>query len=256
MELIINSPLFGIFLTIITFIIGYEIQVKMGLKFLSPMVTSSVLIIAILLIFKIPYSNYKKGADILTFFVAPATVVLAVPLYKNLDIIKKYFLPILLGCLVGIGVGAITGIVLCNIFGINKEILLSMLPKSVTSAIGYEISKKIGAIMEISMVFIVICGIIGYSVGELIFKIFKTVGPITLVKIPVATTTTNVTVVSPCILSVIPTAIAVVTDLGKSEIAKKKSIPKALATRAVKLVFTTTAIKVPSKMLLAWCFMR
>ncbi|WP_288868043.1 LrgB family protein [uncultured Parvimonas sp.] len=173
MELMINSPLFGIFLTVITFIIGYEIQTKLGLKFLSPMVTSSVLIIAVLLIFKIPYVNYKEGADILTFFVAPATVVLAIPLYKNLDIIKKYFIPIFLGCLIGISVGAITAIILCNIFGINREILLSMLPKSVTSAIGYEISKKIGAIIEISMVFIVICGIIGYSVGELIFKIFK-----------------------------------------------------------------------------------
>lgn len=173
MELMINSPLFGIFLTVITFIIGYEIQTKLGLKFLSPMVTSSFLIIAVLLIFKIPYVNYKEGADILTFFVAPATVVLAIPLYKNLDIIKKYFIPIFLGCLIGISVGAITGIILCNIFGINREILLSMLPKSVTSAIGYEISKKIGAIIEISMVFIVICGIIGYSVGELIFKIFK-----------------------------------------------------------------------------------
>lgn len=173
MQIIINSPLFGIFLTIITFIIGYEIQVKLGLKFLSPMVTSSVLIILVLLTFKIPYSNYKIGADIITFFVAPATVVLAVPLYKNLEIIKKYFLPILLGCIVGISIGVIIGIFLCNIFGINKEIILSMLPKSVTSAIGYEISKKIGAITEIAMVFIVICGIIGYSVGELIFKIFK-----------------------------------------------------------------------------------
>ena len=84
MELIINNSLFGIFLTIITFIIGYEIQVKLELKFLSPMVTSSVLIILVLLIFKIPYTNYKQVADILTFFVAPATVVLAVPLYKNL----------------------------------------------------------------------------------------------------------------------------------------------------------------------------
>ena len=173
MQIIINSPLFGIFLTIITFIIGYEIQVKLGLKFLSPMVTSSVLIILVLLTFKIPYSNYKIGADIIIFFVAPATVVLAVPLYKNLEIIKKYFLPILLGCIVGISIGVIIGIFLCNIFGINKEIILSMLPKSVTSAIGYEITKKIGAITEIAMVFIVICGIIGYSVGELIFKIFK-----------------------------------------------------------------------------------
>lgn len=164
---------FGIFLTVVTFVIGYEIQTKLKLKFLSPMVTSAVLIIGILLIFKIPYSNYKNGADILTYFVAPATVVLAVPLYKNIEVVKKYFVPIFIGCLIGITVGILVGVVLCNIFEINKEIILSMLPKSVTSAIGYEISKKIGAIMEITMVFIVICGIIGYSTGEIIFKIFK-----------------------------------------------------------------------------------
>ena len=164
---------FGIFLTVVTFVIGYEIQTKLILIFLSPMVTSAVLIIGILLIFKIPYSNYKNGADILTYFVAPATVVLAVPLYKNIEVVKKYFVPIFIGCLIGITVGILVGVVLCNIFGINKEIILSMLPKSVTSAIGYEISKKIGAIMEITMVFIVICGIIGYSTGEIIFKIFK-----------------------------------------------------------------------------------
>lgn len=164
---------FGIFLTVITFVIGYEIQTKLKLKFLSPMVTSAVLIIAILLIFKIPYSNYKNGADILTYFVAPATVVLAVPLYKNIEAVKKYFIAIFIGCLIGITVGILVGVFLCNIFGINKEIILSMLPKSVTSAIGYEISKKIGAITEITMVFIVICGIIGYSTGKILFKIFK-----------------------------------------------------------------------------------
>jgi len=81
-----------------------------------------------------PYTNYKQGADILTFFVAPATVVLAVPLYKNLNIIKKYFLPILLGCLVGISVGAIVGILLCNIFGISKEVLMSSFKNSYSAA--------------------------------------------------------------------------------------------------------------------------
>lgn len=170
---IFNSPLFGVFLTIITFVIGVEIQKKLNLKFLSPMLTSSVLIILFLLVFKIPYSNYKTGADILTFFVAPSTVVLAVPLYKNLHIVKKYFFPILIGCLIGIFVGILTGVLLSNIFGINKEIIISMLPKSVTSAIGFEISKKIGAIMEITMVFIVFCGIVGYIVSDFIFKIFK-----------------------------------------------------------------------------------
>lgn len=170
---IFNSPLFGVFLTIITFAIGVEIQTKLNLKFLSPMLTSSVLIILFLLIFKIPYSSYKTGSDILTFFVAPATVVLAVPLYKNLQIVKKYFFPILIGCLIGIFVGILTGVIFANIFGINKEIIISMLPKSVTSAIGFEISKKIGAIMEITMVFIVFCGIVGYIVSDFIFRVFK-----------------------------------------------------------------------------------
>ena len=78
----------------------------------------------------------------------------------------------------------------------------------------------------------------------------------TLVKIPVATTTTKVTVVKPCNFSVIPTAMAVVTDLGKREMARKKSMPKILATRAVKDVLTTTANRLPKRILRAWCFIK
>ena len=89
------------------------------------------------------------------------------------------------------------------------------------------------------------------ATGSSIFNNFKRVGPKTLVKIPVATTTTSVTVVIPCILSTIPTAIAVVTDLGNKEMAKKKSMPKTFATKAVKLVLTTAAKKLPKIILLA-----
>ena len=88
------------------------------------------------------------------------------------------------------------------------------------------------------------------------FKSLRSFGPKTLVRMPVATTTTNVTVARPCSLSVIPTAMAVVTDFGKRETARKKSIPKNLASRAVKLVLTTTAAKVPIKILRAWCFIK
>lgn len=173
METLLNGNLFGILITIISFYIGILVQKKLNLKFLSPMITSSVIIISVLLVFNIPYENYKKGGDLITFFVAPATIVLCVPLYKNIGIIKKYFFPIVLGCFFGILFGAILTYYLCLTFGINKEILLSLYPKSVTSSIGYEVSKKIGAVVELTMLFIIICGVIGYCIGEFVFKIFK-----------------------------------------------------------------------------------
>lgn len=173
MEFLINGNLFGILLTIFSFYIGILVQKKLNLKFLSPMITSSIIIISILLIFEIPYESYKKGGDLITFFVAPATIVLCIPLYKNIKIIKKYSFPIVLGCFFGILFGAIITYLLCNVFGINREILLSLYPKSVTSSIGYEVSKKIGAVVELTMLFIIICGIIGYCIGEFLFNLLK-----------------------------------------------------------------------------------
>lgn len=87
------------------------------------------------------------------------------------------------------------------------------------------------------------------ATGSSIFSSFKKTGPRTLVRIPVATTTTRVTVAIPYILSVIPTAIAVVTDFGKREIARKKSIPNHFAIRAVKTVLTIQATKIPKRIL-------
>lgn len=173
MDILINGNIFGILITIFSFYVGVLIQKKLNLKFLSPMITSSFIIISVLLIFNIPYESYKKGADLITFFVAPATIVLCIPLYKNIGIIKKYFFPIFLGCFFGILFSVVVTYFLCNLFGINREILLSLFPKSVTSSIGYEVSKKIGAVVELTMLFIIICGVIGYCVGEILFKIFK-----------------------------------------------------------------------------------
>ena len=94
------------------------------------------------------------------------------------------------------------------------------------------------------------------ATGSSTFRNLRIVGPSTLVRIPVATTTTRVMVVIPCIFSAIPTAMAVVTDLGKREIARKYFIPKSLAKTAVKSVLTTTARKLLRRILLAWCFIK
>lgn len=169
----LNNELFGIVLTISLYIIGIKVQEYTKIKALSPMLTASVFIILFLIIFKIPYSNYRIGGNLLSFFVAPATVVLTVPLYKNINTIKKYFVPIMLGNLFGIIFSALLTILLCKIFGINRELLVSLIPKSITSAVGYEISKRAGGISEITVLFIIIAGLVGYSFGETILKLLK-----------------------------------------------------------------------------------
>ncbi len=178
MTLIYTNPIFGFSITIFAFLLGLEIQKRLKLKFLSPMLTASVLVILYLFYMDVPYKDYQLGASILAFFIAPATIVLAVPLYRHIHLIKRYFLPIVLGCFTGIVVGSISGVLLCYAFDIDKNLLLAMLPKSVTMAIGYEISVRIHAVIEIAMLFIIVCGMIGYCLGEWVFKLLRMTDPI------------------------------------------------------------------------------
>ena len=176
-ELLQNTA-FGVALTLITYEIGKWIQKKTGLKVLSPLITATLLIIGVLALFDIDYSTYKPGADIIGFFIGPATVSFAVPLYKNIKIIKENLAPILIGLLGGLLTGMVSVLGLCYIFGINQHLTISMLPKSVTSAIGFAISEMIGGVPEITLVLIVVAGVTGYVVGEFVFKILKIDDPV------------------------------------------------------------------------------
>src|SRR5690606_32236486 len=140
----------GVGLTLIAYEFGKWIQKKTGIKVLSPLITGALLIIGILLIGNIDYENYKSGASIVSFFVGPATVSFAVPLYKNLRVIKSNLVIIMVGVFGGLITGLLSVYGLSMLFGINEQILLSMYPKSVTSAIGYAISDMIGGVPEIT----------------------------------------------------------------------------------------------------------
>jgi predicted murein hydrolase (TIGR00659 family) len=176
-ELVQNTA-FGVALTVICYEIGKWIQKKTGLKVLSPILTGTIMIVSVLLITNINYESYKQGASIVSFFIGPATVSFAIPLYKNLRIIKENLLIIILGIFGGLLTGLITAFCLCMIFGINNQVTISMLPKSVTSAIGYVISDMIGGRPEITLVLILIAGVTGYVVGEYLFKILKIDNPL------------------------------------------------------------------------------
>lgn len=175
---LVKNPAFGVALTLISYELGKYLQKKTKIKVLSPLVTGSLIIIGVLLIGDIDYNNYKLGGSIVSFFVGPATVSFAIPLYKNLRIIRENLIGILAGILGGLLAGLLSALALSRIFGLSHQIRLSLLPKSVTSAIGYAISDMIGGVPEISLVLIVVAGVTGYVVSEFIFKILKIDNPI------------------------------------------------------------------------------
>lgn len=175
---LLNTPLLGIVLSVFAFQIGLIIFRKTKLVFLHPFVTSVVLIIIILLTFNIPLESYEIGGNMITFFLGPATVVLAVPLYRQMDVLKKNILPILIGVTAGSATGIISVIIIGKMLRLSPVIILSLVPKSVTNPIGVELSQQLGGNLAVTVTAIVFTGILGAIIGPLTCKIFKIKNPL------------------------------------------------------------------------------
>ncbi|GLI58193.1 membrane protein [Propionigenium maris DSM 9537] len=125
------------------------------------------------MIFKIPLESYESGSKMLSLFLGPVTVILAVPLYKQLDLLRSHLFPILIGVTVGAITSIATVIILGKVMGLERVLLLSMAPKSITTPIGMELSKNIGGIQAITIVGIMITGITGAVAAPIICEVFR-----------------------------------------------------------------------------------
>jgi len=170
---IISHPLFGIILTLGTFEVGKRIYNRFRLPILNPILIAILLIVGVLMIFKIPLASYESGSNMLSLFLGPVTVILAVPLYKQLDLLKSHLFPILIGVTVGAITSITSVVILGKVMGLEKVLLLSMAPKSITTPIGMELSKNIGGIQAITIVGIMITGITGAVAAPIICEIFR-----------------------------------------------------------------------------------
>ncbi|WP_281837875.1 LrgB family protein [Propionigenium maris] len=170
---ITSHPLFGIILTLGTFEIGKRIYNKFRLPILNPILIAILLIVGVLMIFKIPLESYESGSKMLSLFLGPVTVILAVPLYKQLDLLRSHLFPILIGVTVGAITSIATVIILGKVMGLERVLLLSMAPKSITTPIGMELSKNIGGIQAITIVGIMITGITGAVAAPIICEVFR-----------------------------------------------------------------------------------
>lgn len=173
-----NHPFFGILLSIIAFNIGLKVQKKFRIQLLNPLLLASILIISILTVAKIPYSNFKIGGDMIALLIGPATVSLAIPLYENIESLKKHWKVIALSIVSGTLAHAVCIGLFAFAFKLNPEMIATFVPKSVTTAIAVDISSSLGGISTLTLCIVVLTGIIGATLAPILIKAFKLTSPI------------------------------------------------------------------------------
>ena len=178
MSEIYASPLFGIVLCIFSFEIGLWINRKTHSPLANPLLIAVVICIAVLQIFSIPLESFQQGGDIITMFLAPATAALSLSIYNQLDTLNKNLLPILAGTLTGsiTSIGSVIG--LCKLFGLDEELIASLIPKSVTTPIAMEVSRQHGGIVSITVAAVIVTGIFGAILAPVLIKLFRVKNPV------------------------------------------------------------------------------
>lgn len=177
-EMLRESLFFGMALSLIAYYIGFNIQKKWKKVFLNPLLIAVALIIVILLLTGIPYETYAYGAKYLSYFLTPVTVSLAVPLYKQVEVLRKNSLAILVSITLGCFAHAAVVIAILLLFNVERELIFSLLPKSITTAIGLGVSAEIGGIQGITVIGIMIAGVSGAVVGPTLLKLLKVSDPV------------------------------------------------------------------------------
>ena len=177
-ELMGDSLFFGVVVSVLAYQAGLWIKRKWKLAVFNPLLISIFLVIAVLLIFDVDYERYNEGAKYLSYLLTPATVCLAIPLYEQLEQLKKNAKAIAAGILSGVLSSLVSVLALAAAFGLSHEEYVTLLPKSITTAIGMGVSEELGGIVTITVAVIIVTGVLGNIIAELVCKIFRIHEPV------------------------------------------------------------------------------
>ena len=170
---LLNSPLFGIGLTVILYAFSEILVDRLGLRVLPPFVPACVGIIALLTCTPgVEYKQYAAGAEFINFLLGPATIALALPLYKNRKVIAQQALPILGGVTIATLVAIVVVYFCAKGLGASEKVLLSLIPKSVTTPIAIDVSKTIGGIPALTTAAVIFTGMLGATFTHKLLKLF------------------------------------------------------------------------------------
>lgn len=170
MNEILRQPSILLFLTFAAYALAIIIRKRTGNIFFNPVLISTVALIAYLKILNIDYAVYHNAAQFIDFWLKPAVVVLAVPLYQNRRKIFNQWLPVIVSQLAGSITGIVTGMYFAKWLGAGRDVVLSLASKSVTNPIAIEITRSIGGIPAITAATVIIAGLVGQIAGYKMLK--------------------------------------------------------------------------------------
>lgn len=173
-----QSMFAGVALSLISYGIGVLLKKKFKLGILNPLLISIIISILVIVIGNIDYDTYNDSSKILSWLLTPATVSLAIPLYEQLPLLKKHFKAVIAGLVAGTLTSLTTVFVLALILGLSHKEYVTLLPKSITTAIGMGVSEELGGYVTITVAVIIVTGVIGNIIGETVCKIFGIKEPI------------------------------------------------------------------------------
>ncbi len=177
-EFIENSVFFGTFVSLGAYEIGLLMKRKFKLAIFNPLLISIFCVMGILMVLGVDYESYEEGGKYISYLLTPATVCLAVPLYQQLNLLKKNIKAIAAGIVSGVLASLVSVLLLAKLFGLSHEEYVTLLPKSITTAIGMGVSEELGGIVTITVAVIIITGVLGNVIADAVYKIAKIEEPV------------------------------------------------------------------------------
>jgi len=168
-----SNPLFGVFLTILCFMIGMKLHEITNSPLVNPLLIGTALCYIILRVFHISVSDYMVGGRFISMLLLPSTAVLGLSIYRQRKILKEEFWPVVIGCVAGSITSIVTTVLLCRLFFMDNTIVASLIPKSVTTAIAIDISEQLGGVQAITIFAVMVCGTAGAVFHPILIKYCK-----------------------------------------------------------------------------------
>ena len=172
-EVIGHAAYFGVTVSLAGYAIGLWLKKKIRKPFANPLLIAILLVIGLLAVTGIDYDVYNESAKYLSYLLTPATVCLAIPLYQQLTLLKKHWKAVIGGLTAGVASSLVSVWGLSVLFRLTHEQYVSLLPKSITTAIGMGVSEELGGIVTLTVASIILTGVLGAVIGEAVCKLFR-----------------------------------------------------------------------------------
>ena len=177
-ELLSSSVYFGVFISLGAYLLGQALRRRTGLAIFNPLLVAVVLVMGALALLGVDYADYQRGASLIGVLLTPATICLAVPLYEQLSLLRRHPAAILCGIGAGVLASLLCVLGLSVLFGLDHQAYVTLLPKSITTAIGMGVSEELDGYVSITVAVIIMTGILGNMGAELACRVFRITDPV------------------------------------------------------------------------------